>query len=291
VLTESRITETRADGDGRGPDLHGPSGGRCLNCEAALVGPFCHECGQKEAHPHEHSLRHFFGHTVLHEVTHLDSNKILRTLGALLFRPGQLTAEYLSGRKGSQINPVRVYLTVSAVYFLFAWGALLSAGGFRDIEHNPNLVAYAQRKGVTPASLADKIEQKAEKYSSVLRFAGVLVSGLFLTLLYAGTGRYYVEHLVFSLHFYSFDFIVRCFYALVLAAGTRVMDVNLHEFLAGRALFYVLIFVYLFFALRRVYRQTKGRTLLKTIALFALEVGLFFVLVAGSFLMAFRTAL
>ncbi|HEV2762706.1 MAG TPA: DUF3667 domain-containing protein [Pyrinomonadaceae bacterium] len=270
---------------------HEHGGGACLNCGAALVGPFCHECGQKERHAHEHSLRHFFGHTVLHEFTHLDQNKILRTTAALLFRPGVLTAEYLSGRKGAQINPVRVYLTVSAVYFLFAWGALLNAGGFRDIERHPNLVAYAQRKGTTPAAVADKIMQKAEKYSSVLRFLGVLVSGLFLMGLYYRTGRFYVEHLIFSLHFYSFDFLLRCFYALGLTAGARLLNVNPYQYLAVRAAFYVVIFVYLYFALLRVYRQTRGLTFVKTVALTALEVGLFFALVAGSFLVAFRTAL
>lgn len=291
MLTETRSAEKHEAADAERRDPHAGAGGACLNCGAALVGPFCHECGQKEVHPHEHSVRHFFGHTVLHELTHLDSNKILRTTAALLFRPGQLTAEYLAGRKGAQINPLRVYLTVSAIYFLFAWGALLNAGGFRDIERHPNLVAYAQKKGVTPASLADKIQQKAEKYSSVLRFSAVLVSGLFLTLLYFRTGRYYVEHLIFSLHFYSFDFLLRCLYALGLTAGSRLLGVNPYQYLAVRLFFYSVIFVYLYFALRRVYRQSVGWTLLKTVALSALEIALFFALVAASFLLAFRTAL
>jgi hypothetical protein len=55
----------------------------------------------------------------------------------------------------------------------------------------------AQKTGVEPQALAEKIQQKAEKYSAALRFVSVLVSGLFLTLLYFRMRRYYVEHLVF----------------------------------------------------------------------------------------------
>lgn len=295
MLTETRITETAREAHGAEHDArehergHG-EGGACLNCGAALVGPFCHACGQKETHPHDLSLRHFGGH-VVHEFTHLDSNKIVRTLTSLLFRPGQLTAEYLAGRKGGQINPIRVYLTVSAIYFLFAWGALLDAGGFRGIEQNPALVAHAQRVGQSPRALADAIQKKAEKYSSVLRFTGVIISGLFLAALYFRTGRFYVEHLLFSLHFYSFDFLVRCLYALLIATASRALDLNLYTFFVFRALFYVVVFVYLYFALLRVYRQSKVLTFVKSVVLFALEVGLFFAMVASSFLVAFRTAL
>ena len=300
MATRTRTVETRDaspaaavdDAHAAADDVsHGAAqhhGAACLNCGAALAGPFCHLCGQKEVHPHDFSLRHFFGHTVLHELTHLDSNKILRTFGALLFRPGLLTAEYLAGRKGRQINPVRVYLTVSAVYFLFAWGALLNAGGFRDIERQPGLIARAERAQVSPREMGDKILKKAERYSSVLRFAGVLVSGLFLMALYYRTGRYYVEHLVFALHFYSFDFLMRCFYALLIAAAgaSHLAYANA----AVRVLFYVSLFAYLYFALLRVYRQSKPMTLLKTVVLFALEIGLFLAMIAAAFLTAFRTA-
>ena len=76
-----------------------PQTERCLNCGAELSGEYCNQCGQKKVHRHDFSLKHFFGH-LLHEITHLDSNKILKTLYALVFRPGLLTAEYLAGPEG-----------------------------------------------------------------------------------------------------------------------------------------------------------------------------------------------
>lgn len=257
---------------------------RCPNCGAALVGEYCHDCGQKRIHRHDLGLRHFFGH-VAHEFTHLDSNKILRTLAALLFRPGLLTADYLRGRKGAHVNPIRVYLTFSAIYFLFAWGVLseIRGGGLRDANRSPSMIALAQKKGVEPQALAEKIYQKAEKYSGTLRFASVLVSGLFLTLLFYGSGRYYVEHLVFSLHYYSFDFFCKSLFALLFVAGAAA---GLRVPTAVLNLFYPLALAYLVFALRRVYGEGWGKTLLKAAVLFACETLLFIAVNIAGFILA-----
>src|SRR5262245_26606381 len=171
----------------------------CLNCGAVLSGKYCAACGQKRVDRRDLSIRRFFGH-VFNELTDLQSNKILRTFGALLFKPGLLTSEYLAGKKGFHIGPVRLYLTFSALYFLFAWGTLsdVRGGGAGRISSIPPVVAMAQKRGVAPEILADKIYQKAERAAGVLRFASVLVSGAFLALLYFPLKKYYVEHLIFS---------------------------------------------------------------------------------------------
>ncbi len=255
----------------------------CPNCGGMAPLKFCPACGQKRINKHEYSVRHFFGH-ILHEITHLDSNKIFRTLGALIFSPGKLTREYLDGRRGQYINPIRVYLTVSAIYFLFAWGALANAGGggVRDMQSRPFFVQMAERKGVEPAVLAERVQEKAGKYSAVLRFASVLVSGLFLMLLYRGTGRYYVEHLVFSLHFYAFDFLAKC----IVATLYLTSDLTTHAlYMASRTGYYLVALVYLFFALLRVYQQSRTKTVLKAAAQFLFEVLLFIgINIAGFFI-------
>ncbi|HEX8747571.1 MAG TPA: DUF3667 domain-containing protein [Pyrinomonadaceae bacterium] len=245
---------------------------QCLNCGANLNGEYCHRCGQKRNHRHEFSVKHFFGH-LLHEITHLDSNKILKTLRDLIIRPGLLAAEYLAGRKGRYINPIRVYLTFSALYFLFAWGALLDFRGVPRESFRPaRVVAIAKKKGVEPQVVVDKIFQKAEKYSAVLRFASVLVSGLFLSVLYYGMKRYYMEHLIFSLYYYSFDFLCKTLFAVViLVSSSAGIKLSVHML----DLFYPVAFIYLLFALRRVYRESWGRTLLKSVVLFVCEVLLF----------------
>jgi hypothetical protein len=262
-----------------------PQAERCLNCGAELSGEYCHQCGQKKVHRHDFSIKHFFGH-LLHEFTHLDSNKILKTLYVLVFRPGLLTAEYLAGRKGSYINPIRIYLTFSAIYFLFAWGALydVRGGGTARMASNQRTIAMARKKGMEPVALAEKVQQKAEKYAAGFRFGSVLVSGLFLSVLFIGTRRYYVEHLIFSLHYYSFDFFFKTIFAIAFivagALGFKLPSLALD-------LFYPVAFIYLMFALRRVYRQRWAITGMKAVVLFVCETLLFIAVNVAGFIIAF----
>ncbi len=259
---------------------------RCPNCDHSLTGEYCPQCGQKRIHAHDFKVTHFFGH-VMHEFTHLESNKALRTLTALLFRPGLLTHEYLAGRKGRYIKPLRIYLTFSALYFLFAWGALsdIRGGGVQGLAQNTMVVRMAQRKGLGPLAVAEKIKQKAEKISAALRFASVLVSGVFLTVLYVRMKKYYVEHLIFSLHYYSFDFFCKSVFAL-LFISSAALGVKLPTLVLN--LFYPVALIYLSFAVRRVYGQSWPKTLAKSLILFACETLLFIAVNMAGFIIAFN---
>ncbi|MBS1778326.1 MAG: DUF3667 domain-containing protein [Bacteroidetes bacterium] len=87
----------------------------CLNCGAQLYDRYCHKCGQENVEPKEnflHLTRHF-----LEDVTHFDG-KFFSTVKALILKPGFLTAEYIRGRRASYINPIRLYLFISAIFFL-----------------------------------------------------------------------------------------------------------------------------------------------------------------------------
>lgn len=98
----------------------GASGGvRCDNCGASVPGRFCGNCGQRLEAP-VHSLWHFLT-LAFEDVTHADS-RLWRTLWALLFKPGFLTREFLSGRRARYLPPVRLYLVLSVVFFLWAAG-------------------------------------------------------------------------------------------------------------------------------------------------------------------------
>ena len=262
--------------------------GQCLNCGADYPASYCAACGQKKVDRRDLSIRRFFGH-ILSELTDLQSNKILRTFGALLFRPGQLTSEYLAGRKGFHIGPVRLYLTFSALYFLFAWGTLSDArgGGAVRISRSPAVIQMAKQRGVDSLVFAERIQDRAERIAAVLRFLSVLLSGVFLSLLYFPTRRYYVEHLIFSFHYYSFDFFCKSLFAVLFLAVAAFGGK-----LPGMALnfFYPIASVYLMFALRRVYRQRWPITILKSIVLFVCETALFIAVNIAGFMISFAIA-
>jgi hypothetical protein len=58
-------------------------------------------------------LRHF-----VEDLTHFDG-KLWKTVKLLLFKPGSLTKLYVEGKRASYIHPIRMYIFVSAVFFLF----------------------------------------------------------------------------------------------------------------------------------------------------------------------------
>jgi hypothetical protein len=88
---------------------------QCLNCGATLTGPYCAQCGQHLTGT-DLSLRDLLRETT-HELTHVDG-KVLRTLKALFFKPGQLTIDFLAGRRARWLTPLRIYLICSVVYFV-----------------------------------------------------------------------------------------------------------------------------------------------------------------------------
>src|SRR5581483_6144964 len=105
----------------------------CANCGATLTGHYCSSCGQKGEHP-VHSLWHFISEAT-EDLTHADS-RIWRTIGALLFKPGFLTTEFLAGRRARYLPPIRLYLVTSVLFFL-----LFAIGNHSSREQTPAEVA------------------------------------------------------------------------------------------------------------------------------------------------------
>lgn len=86
----------------------------CLNCNAVVSGNFCQNCGQ-ETHLHKASAREFLHEFVGHYVAL--EGRLWGTMGRLLFRPGALTNEYVAGRRVRFVQPLRLYLTLSILFF------------------------------------------------------------------------------------------------------------------------------------------------------------------------------
>ncbi len=136
--------------------------GACLNCGAALRGPYCHACGQR-AHVHR-TLAAFF-HDLLHGVLHFEG-RTWRTLPLLAWRPGQLTREYIDGKRARYVSPIALFLFV--VFLSFALFSML--GGPESLNANPGdldkmRAAYAQNDATIDqleASLA-KADPKERK--------------------------------------------------------------------------------------------------------------------------------
>ncbi|WP_432712934.1 DUF3667 domain-containing protein [Pedobacter sp.] len=97
----------------------------CLNCGHTVEEYFCTHCGQENL-----ELKEDAWHMVIHAISdyfHFES-KFFGTLKPLLFQPGTLTQKYVAGKRVSFINPIRLYIFVSIVFFLVT----LSSGNHTD---------------------------------------------------------------------------------------------------------------------------------------------------------------
>lgn len=86
----------------------------CKNCGATTQGNYCQQCGQA-THLHVPSAREFLHEFIAHYVAL--EGKLWKTLALLIVKPGVLTREYIDGRRVRYLEPLRLYLTFSIIFF------------------------------------------------------------------------------------------------------------------------------------------------------------------------------
>lgn len=143
---------------------------RCQNCNAVLLGRFCVACGQPNqsyAAPLLADIQDFFGNHFGFDT------KFFRSVMPLLFRPGFLSREYSAGRRVRYINPLRLYIFSSILFFLVAWN-VTSPNFFRF--DNSDSAAKATKSPDTAAALtaAQQHEIRASPYLSAAQKQALL---------------------------------------------------------------------------------------------------------------------
>src|SRR4051794_20992369 len=157
----------------------------CLNCGAALSGPYCAACGQK-AHVHR-SMRGFM-HDFVQGLFNFEG-KIWQTLPMLALKPGEMTRRYIAGERARFISPVALYLfTVFAMFAALNLTGALGSGTSKqvqsalkaDIADNQIAIAKLQVKrkaaGAAEADLA-RIDRKIAKLQQDIAENQKLISG------------------------------------------------------------------------------------------------------------------
>jgi hypothetical protein len=164
-----------------------------------------------------------------------------RTLRLLLTRPGELTVQYLRGRRRHYVLPLRLYLTVSVLVLLLMRAvthvnvnpADLPADSHRmpNVQLRLGLGEAGLRNGVffcdrLPAWMCSNLQQRLDLEPQALarqvrtlgeRFLGQVGAAMFvllpsfalwLRLAYRNRRLHYTEHLVFALHLHAFWFLM-----------------------------------------------------------------------------------
>lgn len=86
----------------------------CQDCAAPISGSYCSNCGQ-ETRIEVPTVRQFV-HELLDQYVAVEG-KLGRTLRVLLSRPGQLTVDYIEGRRQRYVRPLKLYVSISVVFF------------------------------------------------------------------------------------------------------------------------------------------------------------------------------
>ena len=267
-----------------------PLAAACLNCGQSLASPrpnFCPACGQ-ETNLKPPTLSAFvqqFGGAYLST-----EGALWRTLKLLLLKPGELTRQYLAGRRKHYVLPLRLYLTVSVVTLLLmrVLGGvevdLATIKGFDPKKANaiPIVIAGGRagmkngqffctdlspwlcrrlkaRVDLDGPAIQREIGRFSERFAAnlgALMFVLLPAFALWLKLAYRNRRMRYTEHLVFALHLHAFWFIALAF-ALPDSA-----------WLTGIAL--IAMPVYAMLALKRVYGGRLGPRLVRAAVVSAL---------------------
>jgi len=129
----------------------------CENCGAPLTGHYCAQCGQA-AVDYRRSFRHVIA-DVLDSFLNWDS-KFFATIALLIFKPWRLTNEFLAGKRVCYVNPLRLYLLASILFF-FAVNY-----GAKDLRFQPGKLGPKDRaeleadlkKGDLPPAAREQLE-------------------------------------------------------------------------------------------------------------------------------------
>ena len=249
----------------------------CLNCGAEVTGKFCSECGQENVDSHENFF-HLVGHYTA-DFFHFES-KIPRSVILLLTKPGFLTNEYWQGRRIRYIHPLRLFLFVSV---LFVASAAFYHQHFRKSERTVVIIAgkqaaekqiYAERVKKDIEELQRLMLVGTDRFFNDLKYISFFMLPIYAFVfqaLYRRQKRFYIHHLVYTLHLQSFGY-------AVVAVAMLIPFLSRHSIRIVQWATVLLLLVYMAQSLRYLYRQSWPKTILKSVIATSL---LFFLMLAA----------
>ena len=161
--------------------------GLCLNCGSAHVQNYCPVCGQK-AQPTKLPIRLFLADTI-ESLFNID-NRWFITLRHLFTKPGKVTEEYINGKRAKYLPPLRIYLSMSIMYFLLVQVTKSSQVFFINLSNG---------------------DEGIESLGTIVQYSLFLlvpVFALILMLLYRKRKAFYLEYLILALHIHTIWFVL-----------------------------------------------------------------------------------
>jgi Protein of unknown function (DUF3667) len=227
------------------------------------------------------------------EITDVEHSKLWQTLRLLVFKPGQLTREYWSGRRKRFLGPVKLYLVVfalslvlysihqpTAVFDVRPLAARVEAKVDRlPVEQREEVMKIwqsrahgglprgstgklprfldelANERGLPTPQFAQQVNSRWQSYTSVSQVIYPLFVALALKLLLLRRRLYFAQHLIFALHFLAFLFLsTLVLWPFYVLFGAQIGDIGSGS-VPLKSVALVWRAVYLVLALRRAYAE------------------------------------
>jgi len=259
----------------------------CLNCGTEVTNKFCPACGQENIEIHENFFQLI--REYLSDYFNYDS-KILRSLVPLVTKPGFLTKEYWEGRRTNYIHPLKIFFYVTVIFAL-ATGYLHEKYGPRmreSISGDPDLKkmdsAYlaklkptdsvyltSEKKSILVKDVTKEKfdnQRKVNKLISAIDFIFINlkyvtffllpVYALIFKLFFRRRRKYYVDHIIFTIHLQTFFYCLFCVWASVM---------YLSPFTGIGTVAFMSVAGYMAISLRYIYGLKWWRTILNSLSI------------------------
>jgi hypothetical protein len=207
-----------------------PVHARCRNCGTQMEGRYCHNCGQDVFAAVTRSFKDLV-YTAFENIFVLD-NKLFVSLKYLFFYPGKLTKEFIDGKIVRYVHPAKFFWFASILFFALFIGQI-DFDEIKERKEKNETETVASLADLddeldedTPQIIKDEVEefkQNPEKYkykffnnlenifstyAPYVAFLLIPFYAFLLFLFYRKTNPYYIDHLIFTLHFHTFVFLL-----------------------------------------------------------------------------------
>jgi hypothetical protein len=229
---------------------------KCPNCGARRTGAWCADCGQESLGGPHASVR-----TIRRQW-----ERIRHSAVALVFHPGQLTAEFRDGQRARSVTPWRLAINLVTFFFLLSFVTDFRVANLaRQDAGGPLTGVISEAASLAHVDVPTYIERVDRRFDAIYTaMIAVLVAIAALTarLTHWRHGARWSVHFVLALHLIAWSFIVNFIYLVAM----RVLNLSPFMFgrnpsfsVAGAALLFLVLawqFAYVLVAFRRVYGDT-----------------------------------
>lgn len=235
----------------------------CPNCDAPRTGRWCAACGQEHIGPERRSLRWLLGQFA-EALTDIDS-RFLRSLRSLLFRPGEMGADWLADRRARWMSPIALFVIVNVSYFFAPQltDLNLPLGDQFSQVHGSHARALVDgrlaERGITLEEYANSYALESSNLAKTLIILHVPPYTLLVMLLLWRRRIPFADHFAVALHTWTAYLLVMLAVPIILRLGMVSLDALGVEVqrsaarLALQASLFALVSFYIHGALHRAY--------------------------------------